>query len=452
MTGIYQETINYLNSFLNLEKKPFYAYKASLKLERVRKMADNLGIGYRDLKTIHIAGTKGKGSTAHFLAYCLASLGHRVGVFSSPHFFTFRERIKTIEFKENKFQEKLISEKKLAGIVAGFKNKISFLPEEKPTYFELATLIGFKYFRDLNLEYVVVETGLGGRLDATNIIKPELSIITHIGYDHMHLLGSSLTQIAFEKAGIIKEKIPVISCRQRKTVNTVLKKAAREKNSPFYFLGEDFKIEDISLEKKSTLFNFQFNSKKIEKIKISQKGIYQTDNAALALASLFLLLPKKKICLLRLRRALGRCTFEGRFEVVSRQPLVVVDVAHNQSSAAAVSDNLKKYFPGKKVILIFSCANDKKPNQMLSLIEYNHLILTQFNQPRAYDVFSLRGILRKKKAIVTTNLNQALEKTGLIYDKDSLILICGSFYLAAEAKNIFQKKKQFKKKKCLSLT
>ena len=146
------EAQQFLNSLLNFEKKLNYSYKESLKLERVCRLAEYLKIPYKDLRTIHIAGTKGKGSTAHFIAYCLASFGYRVGLFSSPHFFTFRERIKTVEFRKNKFREKLISKKKAAEIINSFKQKLNNSAEDMPTYFELLTILGLKYFIEKKLE------------------------------------------------------------------------------------------------------------------------------------------------------------------------------------------------------------------------------------------------------------------------------------------------------------
>ncbi len=453
MIETYRDALNYLNSFLNLEKKPVYSYKESLKLNRVRELADHLKVPYQDLKAIHVAGTKGKGSTSHFLAYCLASLGYKVGLFSSPHFFTPRERIKTIEFKEDIFKEKLISRKKVKDIISEFSRKLISFSGEKPTYFELITLLGFRYFKDRNLDYVVVEVGLGGRLDSTNIINPKLSIITHIGYDHVHLLGNSLAQIAFEKAGIIKSKVPVISSCQRRSADEVIQRVARKNKAPLYTLGFDFAVKNVEIKRGNTVFDFQFNQHNIKNVKIYQKGGYQVENGALSLAAASLLESKRKDKGLKFKKALSQCVFEGRFELVSRDPLAIVDVAHNKSSAVAVSDNLRRYFPNKKVILIFSCANDKKPNQMLSLIKYNHLILTQFNQARSYDVFELKNILWRKKAIVTVNLEQALKEAKRLLDKQSLILICGSFYLAAEAKKIFIKQKNKEKKLlCPSLT
>lgn len=452
MIHTYQEALNYLNSFLNLEKKPDYSYKESLKLQRVSKAADYLGILHNQLKAIHVAGTKGKGSTTHYLAYCLAASGYKVGVFSSPHFFTFRERIKTIEFKEDIFQEKLISPKRVTTIIKDFQRKLEFLSEPDLTYFELITLIGFKYFVQEKLDYVVVEVGLGGRLDSTNIISPKLSIITHIGYDHMHLLGNSLAQIAYEKAGIIKDRVPVIVCYQRSSAAEIIRKEAKKRRASLYVLGRDFQITNVRLQDKYTLFDFSFGQRKIENIKIFQKGYYQAENASLALASLSILIGEKNIRKQTPKRALSRCAFEGRFEIISKDPLVIVDVAHNKSSALVVSDNLKKYFPEKKVILVFSCSTDKKPNQMLSAINYNHLILTQFNQPRSYNVFELRDILWRKRAKVTMNLTEALTEARSSCDRQSLILICGSFFLAAEAKAIFKKERKKVKKLCLSLT
>jgi dihydrofolate synthase / folylpolyglutamate synthase len=441
----YSQAISYLNSFLDFEKKPFYSYKDSLKLKRVYQAADCLGVSYKNLKTIHIAGTKGKGSTAHFTAYLLASLGYKVGLFTSPHLFSFRERIKIVRFVDNKFKEKLISEKSVVEIVNKFKDKVRVFNKEKPTYFELITLIGFQYFLDTKIDYAVVEVGLGGRLDSTNIINPLVSVITHIGYDHVHLLGNSLAEIASEKAGIIKEKTPVVSSFQRKSAAKVIGQTAKKNKSSFFTLGKDFQTTNIKIRKNHTSFDFEFGKNKIKNLKIHPKGSYQVENAGLALASIFTI-KKQNIKKSLFKQALSQCLLDGRFEAISRNPLIVIDVAHNQSSARAVSDNLKKYYPDKKIILIFSCSNDKKPNQMLSLINYDSIILTQFNHWRVFDVFQLKKIF-KKKAIVTTNLEDALRRAKDLYNKQSLILICGSFFLAAEAKSLLKKNYQFTKRK-----
>jgi dihydrofolate synthase/folylpolyglutamate synthase len=441
----FQQALNFLNSFLDFEKKPFYSYKDSLKLKRVYQVADYLNVAYKDLRAIHIAGTKGKGSTAHFTAYLLASLGYKVGLFTSPHLFSFRERIKIIKLVDNKFKEKLISEKSVVEIINKFKDKIRVSNKEKPTYFELITLIGFQYFLDKEIDYVVVEVGLGGRVDSTNIINPLVSVITHIGYDHVHLLGNSLAKIASEKAGIIKEKMPVVSSFQRKSAAKVIGQIAKKNKSSLFVLGKDFKTTNIKIRKNHTSFDFEFGKNKINNLKIYPKGNYQVENAGLALASIFTI-KKQNIKKSLFKQALSQCLLAGRFESISRDPLIVVDVAHNQSSARAVSDNLKRYYPDKKIILIFSCSNDKKPNQMLSLINYDSIILTQFKHRRVFDVFQLKKIF-KKRAIVTTNLEDALRRAKDLYDKKSLILICGSFFLAAEAKSLLKKNYQFTKKR-----
>ncbi|MCF7887435.1 MAG: bifunctional folylpolyglutamate synthase/dihydrofolate synthase [Candidatus Omnitrophica bacterium] len=441
----FQQALNFLNSFLDLEKKSFYSYKDSLKLKRVYQIADYLNISYGDLKTIHIAGTKGKGSTAHFTAYLLASLGYKVGLFTSPHLFSFRERIKIVRLVDNKFKEKLISEKSVVEIVDKFKDKIRVFNKEKPTYFELITLIGFQYFLDKEIDYAIVEVGLGGRLDSTNIINPLVSVITHIGYDHVHLLGHSLAKIASEKAGIIKEKTPVVSSFQRKSAAKVISQIAKKNKSLFFILGKDFQTTNIKVKRNYTSFDFEFGKNKIKNLKIYPKGSYQVENAGLALASI-LTIKKQNIKMPLFKQALSQCLLAGRFEPISRNPLVIVDVAHNQSSARVVSDNLKRYYPNKKIILIFSCSNDKKPNQMLSLINYDNIILTQFNHRRVFDVFQLKKVF-KKKAIITTNLEDALRRAKDLYDKQSLILICGSFFLAAEAKSLLKNNYQFTKRR-----
>jgi dihydrofolate synthase/folylpolyglutamate synthase len=444
----YREIENYLDSFINYERRAFFPYRKSLKLKRVRALFNSLGIPYQKLKVIHIAGTKGKGSTAHFCANLLASSGYKVGLYTSPHFFSFRERIKMVKIinsqdRKNKKEIKsyLISKNDVVSIVKEIRPELERLrfTEElgKLTFFEVYTAVAFKYFLEKNVDFTVIEVGLGGRLDATNIVNPLLSIITHIGYDHTDKLGNRLAEIAYEKAGIIKRKKPIIISKQRYSVLSVLRKKSRQRQTRMFLSGEDFRGDNIKVYKNFTLFDFTFYNFKLKKLKIILKGKHQVENACLALAAT-VLLQRQGISNNRtdFQKALHTTFLPGRFEIVKRTPLIIIDIAHNPSSTLALTDNLQLYFPAKKVILVFAASKDKDVRRIIKNINYTHLILSRFNNPRSLSPSQIKNMCRVKGAFLIDNIKDALQKAEELYDRNSLILITGSLFLASEAKKL----------------
>lgn len=443
----YRQASEFLESFIDYEKKVNFDYRRSFKLARVKKLFKQLKVPYHNFKIIHIAGTKGKGSTANLLAYGLVSLGCRVGLYTSPHLFDFRERIqmispkprpnsgKKIRLKKIEIERSLIAKRDVVRITARLKqqfNKLKHKESEQISFFEIYTALAFIYFNKQEPDYLIIETGLGGRLDATNLVKPKVSIITHIGYDHTHLLGSKLSQIAGEKAGIIKTGVPVISARQKSEALAVIKQQARRRKARLFVLGRDFKVSNLKLNPASSCFKFTRSRLGLKNINISLLGRYQAENAALALMALTLLegrrLDDSLACL-----DLAGCRLKGRFQRIAKEPLILVDVAHNPSSFKVLADNLKIYYPNKKVILIFGCSQDKSAFQMLNKITFSNLILTQSQNPRAASPAELKKYTRTK-AFLRTDLKQALALARLLYRPGKLILISGSLFLVAEAK------------------
>ena len=416
----YQKAESFLNSFINYEKVPFFPYAQSLKLKQVYLLFNCLKIPYKKLRVIHIAGTKGKGSTASFCTALLTASGYKVGLYTSPHFFDFRERIK-IGTKDK------IPQKDLVRILEEFRKKLEEINLSKITFFEITTALAFKYFLEQKVDYAVLETGLGGRLDATNISKSILSIITHISYDHTHLLGRKLSQITKEKAGIIKPNVPLVCSRQNPVCLKVIK--AKAKNSKTYVLGQDFKPENIRLKKDYTLFDFKFNRRKLKDLRIKLKGKHQVENACLALAGVSLLEDKIKV-----KAGLKNCSLEGRFEIIKKKPLIIADIAHNFSSFSVLRKSLELYFPGKKIILIFGCSEDKDAQAMLKEINYSSLILTKSTNLRASDPKRIKRVGSLSQAYIMGNVKAAIEKALKLYRKDCLILVSGSLFLVAEAK------------------
>ncbi|MCM8787373.1 MAG: bifunctional folylpolyglutamate synthase/dihydrofolate synthase [Candidatus Omnitrophica bacterium] len=442
----YHKISQYLNSFINYERKVFFNYKKNLKLQRVKKLLDELNISFDSLKVIHIAGTKGKGSTATFCASILASSGFKVGLYTSPHIFDFRERIAILKKNKKSITKTLISKKDVVRIVNNFKptiEKLRFTQEfGKVTFFEVYTAIAFRYFLEKNVDFVVLETGLGGRLDATNIVKsPLISIITHIDYDHMDKLGNRLSQIAYEKAGIIKKKSLVVSSYQRKSALKVIVKKAKKEKTQLFLYKKDFFCKNIKFYKNFSCFDFQFNELKLKNLKISLLGAQQIENAALALAAIYLLKEKKIINKeINYRGGLLFSNIEGRFEIVKKNPLIILDVAHNPTAFAALANNLKLYFPRKKIILIFAVSKDKDIKNMLNkLFCVDKYIFTTFSNPRSVLPQDIKTVSKIKDAILTKDIKDAFKLAIKCYKKNHLILISGSLFLVSDAKNFLRK-------------
>ena len=434
----YKEIENYLDTFINYEKKIFFPYQKSLKLGRVRHLFQVLKIPYQELNVVHIAGTKGKGSVATFLAYLLAFSRYKIGLYTSPHFYNFRERIKVLEKINSQVKETLISKREVVTIIEKFKpylESLRYSPQwGKLTFFEIYTALALYFFCQQNLDFTILEVGLGGRLDATNVVTPLVSVITHIGYDHTQKLGKRLKDIAYEKAGIIKEGIPVVSSWQRPAVLEVIKNRAKALNAPLYILGRDFNFSRVRVKSNYTLFDFWFNKTKIPNLKIALKGLHQVENASLALATLLLLLEKVKYP--TIKEALSTTFLEGRFEIVKTQPLIILDIAHNPSSFTALASTLEKYFPTRKIILIFAVSKDKDIKKMLNKIKFKKIILTSFSNPRSLHPDKIARVAGLKEPIVTGEPREALKVALRLYNRDSLILVSGSLFLVAEVKKL----------------
>lgn len=452
----FNDAKGYLDTFVNYERKTDYSYGKTLKLQRVERLLKDLNIDYKKLKSIHIAGTKGKGSTATFCANLLAGAGYRTGLYTSPHFFDFRERIQILDKRPKTEGQRpgikscLISKNDVVRLAKEMRPQLEKLRFTKKlgalSFFEVYTALAFKYFLEKDVDFVVLETGLGGRLDATNVTTPLVSIITHIGYDHMDKLGTTLGEIAKEKAEIIKKNIDVVSALQAPSVGEVISRKARQMKSSLFVFGEAFKSTNEYLNNRHTTFDFHFGPQKIQGSKILLRGKYQIENASLAMASVFLL-KGKGIATgnFNFKEALYNSFLEGRFEVLKNKPLIVADVAHNEPAFRALSENLKLYYPGKKIILIFAAANDKDVKKMLKKIKYKHLILTCFNNPRSFKPQELKDICNIKTARLAEDINKALEIAKQLYNNDSIIVISGSLFLVSEAKKLLQENRSFRR-------
>lgn len=449
----FKRAVNYLDSFVNYERRVRFSSRQAWKLKRMRALLEELRLDLSSLNFIHVAGTKGKGSVAVFIAYILAQAGRRVGLYTSPHFLDFRERIRIITFQrrgsKSVLKNFLISRKDVVESVESLKPHLERLANKKGlgrlSFFEVYTALAFKYFLKKKLDFVVLECGLGGRLDATNIVFPLLAVITPIDYDHQRQLGRTLKEIASQKAGIIKKNVPVVTAFQRKEALEVLKKKARRFNSEIFIEGEDFYFSSPVLKNSLSFFDFHSRFGCFKRLELKLKGLHQIANASLAIFST-LVLRKKGYCFVEyptIFQAVKRVNIEGRLEVVSEVPLIILDTAHNPLAIKRLDEAIKTYWPEYKVILIFGAVKDKDVRRMLKNIDFYEIILTKINNPRALKPEEIRKKTGLNKSYQVESVWEAWKLARILSSRDKdkyLILITGSFFLVAEVKALLKRK------------
>jgi dihydrofolate synthase/folylpolyglutamate synthase len=413
----YEKTLEYL---FGLEK-----FGMIFGLDNIRWLLDIVENPHYFIQTVHIAGTNGKGSVATMLTHILKEGGFKVGKYTSPHLVSFTERI-TVNEKE-------ITEEEVADITEYIRGRVIEKDKNRPfTFFDFTTALAFEYFRREKVDIAVIETGLGGRLDSTNVILPLLSIITNIAYDHSDLLGSSLANIAFEKAGIIKQGVPVVSACEGIS-EKIIEDRAKELHCQAYTLNRDFSYEKTDDQRLA----YRGISRNFGDVFVNLYGDHQLTNCALALcasevlSSLGFFVQDDTIL-----HALSRVTWQGRLEKVKEGPLVLLDAAHNPHGVHALSEFIQTHFRDKKKILVFGVMKDKEYEKMLEEIvpAMDTIILTKPNVERALSPYSMQSCL--DNAIITDNMRNALEKAKTMATEKDLILVTGSFYTIGEAKTI----------------
>ena len=425
----YKETINFLfNSFPVFDREGISAYKPGL--ERTIEFNKYLDSPDSTFQTIHIAGTNGKGSVSHILASVLQSAGYRVGLFTSPHLKDFRERIKV--------DNEMISEQEVVDFVAKHKIKMDSM---SLSFFEMNVGIAFDHFRDKGVEVAIIETGLGGRLDATNIITPILSVITNIGFDHVALLGDTIEQISAEKSGIIKRGIPVLIGEYNSVSSTVFKAKSIEERSKIVFAGDLFTVSDIEVAVDSNLFNIVCNCNNSSfSVHLDLLGEYQSKNIITALGALHLLNTDTNLNI-STRAILDGCRYaarktglNGRWQVLSTAPFTVCDTGHNGHGLKIVCNqiNNQKF---ENLYMVVGFVNDKDLKEVLPLLPKNaYYIFTQAKIERALpasdlsDLAMLHGLQGEVVADIPSAISRAKE---MATDLD-MIFIGGSTFTVAE--------------------
>ncbi len=406
------------------------------KLDRIRALLKALGNPHEQIRTVHVAGTLGKGSTVAMIVSMLQGCGYGVGQFTSPHLVDVRERITINQLRISKsdFTE-------LMRLASAAATKLS----GEPTFFELLTAAAFKYFADEAVDIAVIETGLGGRLDSTNVITPEVTVITRIDYDHMRILGPTLSEIAREKAGIFKRGVPVLTIEQPPEVERVLHEAAEKLSAPLRIVNKDVEFSSRfgttpSLGPHTRVCVLTATSQFMH-LPVPLAGNHQALNCGLALATIDALKASGfEFPEVPLHEGLAKTASPGRMELLWKQPRILADGAHNPAAIGALMRSVGAYVPYDSMICIFGCCEDKDVAAMLDRLALggDKMIFTRARgTPRAVEPEKLHRELSErsgKMSQVAPTLPEAIDLAVRAVGRDDLICICGSFYLVGEAK------------------
>jgi dihydrofolate synthase / folylpolyglutamate synthase len=441
----YQSALDFLYGFINLEQKSIDRYQASkIDTARPRRLLELVGTPQDKYPAIHIAGTKGKGSVAATCASCLRQAGLRVGLYTSPHLREFRERLRVLTPDD---ADGRIPEDMFVDLVERVKSVIDQTPDI--TWFEIVTAIAFLFFAEAEVDIAVVEVGLGGRLDATNVLTPEVSVITSLSLDHTQLLGDSLSQIAFEKGGIIKPGIPVVSSSQAEEALMTLERLAYERRSPLTVIGRDWTYEARHNDRHrnhSFILTHGPDPSFIPsgtEFQVSLTGAHQLENATVALAALEHvrnLFPGLTVA--ALQAGVATVQWEGRMQTLQQgphAPTILVDCAHNDDSAAKLMASLHKDFDFNRLILIFGAPEDKNIEGMLArlLPPSSQIILTTANHPRSAAPERLAELAAPAGLPITLthSVSEAITLALAQSTPDDLILVTGSIMVVGDLLN-----------------
>jgi dihydrofolate synthase/folylpolyglutamate synthase len=457
----YASALDWLMRQINYERTSSVPYQtAAFKLDRMRLLLALVGDPHLGLRAVHLAGTKGKGSTAAMVAAVLQAAGMRTGLYTSPHLEAIEERIAIDGAR--------CSQEEFAALAAELEGAVAKLPRDpaapelaEPTFFEITTAMAFLHFARRRVDAAVLEVGLGGRLDSTNVCHPCVSVITSISFDHMRQLGNTLAAIAGEKAGILKRGVPVVSGVVQGEPREVIRRVAAQSAAPLFERGlaYDFAVlpEPRNEHQGEERFDYREpaasevasgGSWRLADVRLGMLGQHQAANAAAAIAAVRRLVEQGwSIEEDAMRRGLSAARCPARIEVVGEQPTVILDVAHNVASIAALLEVLRERFPQGRRVLVFASSKDKDTSGMLRLLvpEFERIVLTRYiHNPRAVEPQRLLELAREVAAELPAGVRPAAEiadaptpdtawelaqrATG----RDDLICITGSFFLAAE--------------------
>ncbi|MCK4648164.1 bifunctional folylpolyglutamate synthase/dihydrofolate synthase [bacterium] len=437
----YEGTLKYLENFQR--------FGIRLGLANIRKLLKLVGNPEKRLKVIHIGGTNGKGSVGAFLFYILKEAGYKVGLYTSPHLIDFRERIRTTQG--------LISKRELTKLVTSFKPQAPSL-KPSPTFFEMTTALALKYFADKRVDFAILEVGMGGRLDATNITRPLVSVITNVDFEHTEHLGKSLKKIAYEKCGIIKRGIPVVTAENKKEALEVIEETCRKRKARLYRVGKEIlvqspksKVQSPNDWQTSKLANWQTLNvqgiySRYGNLKTSLLGKHQLLNAACVLGAVELLRPRVKITKEQIRKGLAKTIWPGRLEVKrytvhGKRLTVILDGAHNVTGVKALKEAIRGCLTYERLILILGILKDKDIKGIVAQLAplASRIIITKPQTPRAVEPEEIAEIAKEysDSIVIKEKVSQAIRQAIPYAKSGDIILITGSLYTVGEAIKAF---------------
>jgi len=434
----YQSTLNYLYSFVDYSLTRNLRYSPEkFNLERMRSFMHLLGNPHLDYPIVHVAGTKGKGSICALITNVLKIAKYKVGLYTSPHLHEFNERIKV---DNNNIEKEML---------------IKLVEEIKPiikscqglTTFEITTALAFLYFSRIKVDIAVIEVGLGGRLDATNVVQPMVSVISTISKDHVKILGNTLIRIAKEKAGIIKNKVPVIISFQKPRILQLFKTIAQENNSPVLDVQQEYCYKLMAYDLKGQDFSLVGDDGKTKIFHLPLLGVHQIQNAMAAYAAIQIIKNNGfKINDQDIYNGFASVNWPGRFEILSEEPFLIIDSAHNTDSIRKLINTIKLMIPDKKIILIFGASEDKDIDGMLHILIPNihTLITTQSSHPRAIEAKKLQMIAHKlgKNGFSASSVEDAFKQALENWNEKSVIIATGSIFVAAAIRELWMSSNQ----------
>lgn len=446
------EAEQYLDSFINYETVATpYQYTPSFKLERVAKLLSLLGNPQDSFKSLHVAGTKGKGSACAFAAFILRAAGYRVGLYTSPHLSDYKERIRVLDpldagkGTEDVFSGK-ISEEEFCRLVDDIKPEIEAVKKDESlgplTFFEIYTVLALCYFKKQNVDFAVLETGLGGRLDATNVVHSLVCAIMPISLEHTKLLGSTVAEIAKEKAAIIKDRnqIAVIAPQPSEAME-VIEAQCRRAGAKAVFINKDTGYRLVRQDFREQIFDVHGVSASYLSLKTTLIGEHQAVNASVAIAmtealcGLGFTVHEKAVA-----QGISEARWPGRFEVIGENPFIILDSAHNPGSSRVLADTLRAVFPGKKAVVVLGVFKDKDKENICRELNgiAGSVVFTRADHLRAFDFtedFSGK-FFKGKKCVFTVNTRDALKAALAEAKKDDVIVVTGSIFLVGEAREL----------------
>ena len=427
----YQEALDYLTSLTQSGIK--------LGLKNTARLLQHFGDPQLKTRTIHIGGTNGKGSTAAITESILRASGYKVGLYTSPHLLDFRERIQ--------INRRMIEKQQTVDLITRIKSAVERI-KIPITFFEFGTVLAFLYFYEENTDINIIEVGLGGRLDATNLCQAEISIITSISRDHTQYLGEDLKQIAFEKASIIKESGTVFAHIPEYRVFKVVSDLSRKCSADLFCLGVDFQVDLEAGNEGKNIFSFKWGSLVLNNLTLPLTGSYQRDNAGLALSACLKLKERGlNIKEKHLRKGLETVSWEGRLETVSSHPTVVLDCAHNEESVRNMTIELRKNFKFSRCFIILGLMQDKNIDEVIKILSQlgDHFFLVPVNPPRgeAPDKLAKKLKIYNKPSRIFETFSNAFQAVKQIASQNDLICITGSIFLVAKAKECFNDENTF---------